>query len=65
MEDILYFQQTVYCVQFASMPDFLIKMQASKFIPHTDMNLYPTVAEKLEQQLAKSKSINPKTEKAK
>ncbi|MDO4324383.1 MAG: ASKHA domain-containing protein [Lachnospiraceae bacterium] len=47
MRDIRYFQQTIYCIQFASIPDFLIKMQASKFIPHTDMRQYPTVAEKL------------------
>lgn len=45
MEDIRYILDTVYCVQFASMPDFLIKMQAAKFIPHTDMERYPTVQE--------------------
>lgn len=38
---------SIYCVQFASIPDFLIRMQAAKFIPHTDMGRYPTVAEKL------------------
>lgn len=43
MDDIHYLLETVYCIQFASMPDFLIKMQASKFIPHTDMRLYPSV----------------------
>ena len=37
----------LYCVQFASIPDFLIRMQAAKFIPHTDMGLYPTVEAKL------------------
>ena len=37
----------MYCVQFASIPDFLVRMQAAKFIPHTDMKRYPTVAEKL------------------
>lgn len=49
LSDIHYLQQTVYCVQFASMPDFLIKMQAAKFIPHTDMRQYPTVAEAIEK----------------
>jgi len=39
--------QNIYCVQFASFPDFLVRMQAAKFIPHTDMNRYPSVAEKL------------------
>ena len=47
MKDIRYFQQTIYYIQFASMPDFLIKMQAAKFIPHTDMRQYPSVAAKL------------------
>ncbi len=47
MDDIRYFQQTIYYIQFAAMPDFLIKMQAAKFIPHTDMRQYPSVAAKL------------------
>ena len=33
----------MYCVQFASVPDFLVRMQAAKFIPHTDMTRYPSV----------------------
>ena len=37
----------LYCVQFASVPDFLVRMQGAKFIPHTDMNRYPSVAKKL------------------
>lgn len=43
MKDIAYIRETTYCVQFASIPDFLIRMQAAKFIPHTDMRLYPSV----------------------
>lgn len=39
--------EIIYCVQFASIPDFLIRMQAAKFIPHTDMSSYPTINEKL------------------
>ena len=35
--------ENIYCVQFASIPDFLIRMQAAKFIPHTDMNRFPSV----------------------
>ena len=35
--------ENMYCVQFASMPDFLIRMQAAKFIPHTDMSRFPSV----------------------
>lgn len=35
--------ENIYCVQFASVPDFLIRMQAAKFIPHTDMRRFPSV----------------------
>ena len=35
--------ERIYCVQFASIPDFLIRMQAARFIPHTDMSRYPSV----------------------
>ena len=35
--------EQIYCVQFASVPDFLVRMQAAKFIPHTDMSLFPSV----------------------
>ena len=34
--------EKIYCVQFASIPDFLIRMQAAKFIPHTDLNRFPS-----------------------
>jgi len=36
--------QNIYCVQFASIPDFLIRMQAAKFIPHTDLSRFPSAA---------------------
>ena len=35
--------ENIYCVQFASIPDFLIRMQAAKFIPHTDMSRFPSI----------------------
>ena len=35
--------ETIYCVQFASIPDFLVRMQAAKFIPHTDTDRYPYI----------------------
>jgi len=38
----------MYCVQFASIPDFLVRMQAAKFIPHTDLKRYPRISEKLQ-----------------
>ena len=37
----------MYCVQFASIPDFLVRMQAAKFIPHTDMRRYPSIQKQL------------------
>ena len=40
--------EKIYCVQFASIPDFLVRMQAAKFIPHTDMNRFPTVQRNLD-----------------
>ena len=39
--------ENMYCVQFASVPDFLVRMQAAKFIPHTDMTRYPSISERL------------------
>lgn len=46
-EDIRYLTESMYCVQFASIPDFIIRMFAAKFIPHTDMEKYPIIAERL------------------
>jgi len=39
----------MYCVQFASIPDFIIRMYAAKFIPHTDMDRWPTIQAKLDK----------------
>ena len=39
--------ENMYCVQFASIPDFLVRMQAAKFIPHTDMTRYPSIQRQL------------------
>ena len=36
--------ERIYCVQFASIPDFLIRMQAAKFLPHTDLSRFPSVS---------------------
>lgn len=51
MQDIHELIDRMYCVQFASIPDFLVRMQAAKFVPHTDMSRYPSVAEKLKTKL--------------
>ena len=47
LEEAQTLAQSIYCLQFASVPDFLIRMQAAKFIPHTDMRLYPSIQAKL------------------
>lgn len=47
MRDAKELSENIYCVQFASIPDFLVRMQASKFIPHTDMSRYPSIRQKL------------------
>ena len=47
LEEAKQLAENIYCVQFASFPDFLVRMQAAKFIPHTDMDRFPTIAEKL------------------
>ena len=47
LQEIHELMEKMYCVQFASVPDFLIRMQAAKFIPHTDMKRYPSVEEAL------------------
>ena len=43
LEEAKELAENIYCVQFASIPDFLIRMQAAKFIPHTDMDRFPSV----------------------
>ena len=47
MADVKRLSEEMHCVQFASIPDFLIRMYASLFIPHTDMNRYPSIIENL------------------
>ena len=49
LADAKYLSENMYCVQFASIPDFLIRMQAAKFIPHTDMERFPIIKQKLKQ----------------
>lgn len=47
MRDAKELSENIYCVQFASIPDFLVRMQAAKFIPHTDMFRYPNIQRQL------------------
>lgn len=43
LQEVRQLSERIYCVQFASIPDFLQRMQAAKFIPHTDMDRYPSI----------------------
>ena len=43
LEEAQALAENIYCLQFASIPDFLVRMQAAKFIPHTDMGRFPSV----------------------
>ena len=47
LEEARQLAESIYCVQFASIPDFLVRMQAAKFIPHTDRNRFPTIHARL------------------
>lgn len=44
--------EKIYCVQFASIPDFLVRMQAAKFLPHTDLDRFPSVKKQLAQNVS-------------
>ena len=54
LADVHRLTRDMYCVQFASVPDFIVRMHAAKFIPHTDMEKYPSVQKTLEQGVSKS-----------
>ena len=50
--DIRWILDTIYCVQLASVPNFMIRMMGAKFLPHTDKHRYPTVFEELQRREA-------------
>lgn len=39
--------QSIYYLEFAQFPDFIVKMSAASFFPHTDLAAYPSVMQKL------------------
>ena len=47
LQEVRELSESIYCVQFASIPDFLVRMQAAKFIPHTDIRRYPSIQTRL------------------
>ena len=48
LREVRELSENIFCVQFASIPDFLVRMQAAKFIPHTDMHRYPSIRDRLQ-----------------
>lgn len=48
LQELCDLASSIYCMQFASVPDFLVRMQAAKFIPHTDRERFPSVYARLE-----------------
>lgn len=50
LQEVRELAENMFCVQFASIPDFLVRMQAAKFVPHTDMNRYPSIQRRLAQE---------------
>lgn len=47
VEDLI---SSIIYLSLAEAPDFLNKMSAAKFLPHTDFSLYPTVIEKIKSR---------------
>ncbi len=50
MEEIQNLTENMYCIQFASIPDFLVRMLSAKFIPHTDMDRFPSIRDRLAER---------------
>lgn len=40
----------LYYLEFAMFPDFILRMSAAGFFPHTDLDSYPSVIKKLEER---------------
>lgn len=46
--------ENIYYLEFAQFPDFILKMSAAGFFPHTDLQAYPTVLKRMEERKRKS-----------
>jgi len=57
LQDVHEIIDKIYCVQFASIPDFLVRMQAAKFIPHTDMDRFPSIQNLFSEHSKNAKSV--------
>lgn len=42
--------ENIYYLEFAQFPDFIMKMSAAGFFPHTDLDSYPSVVKKLAER---------------
>ncbi len=45
--------ENIYYLEFAQFPDFIMKMSAAGFFPHTDLESYPSVIRKMEERRRK------------
>jgi len=48
LEELQMLMEHIFCFQFASIPDFLVRMQAAKFLPHTDLDRYPSIKARMQ-----------------
>lgn len=51
--EIRHICENIYYLEFAQFPDFIMKMSAAGFFPHTDLDAYPSVLRKLEERRKK------------
>jgi len=50
MAEVAMLQQRIEYLEFGAATDFISRMYASRFLPHTDFNLYPSVKAALRKQ---------------
>ncbi|MEE0777326.1 MAG: ASKHA domain-containing protein, partial [Bacillota bacterium] len=50
LEQIDHICESIYYLEFAQFPDFISKMSAAGFFPHTDLSSYPSVVRKMEER---------------
>lgn len=50
MKEVAMLQERIEYLEFGAATDFISRMYASRFLPHTDFNLYPTVKAALRKQ---------------
>ena len=48
LQQVHHICESIYYLEFAQFPDFISKMSAAGFFPHTDLGAYPSVIKKME-----------------